>query len=294
MNTNNMRVLVVLCVAVCAVVAGRANAAGVPVGSSTLISTLDYSDTLTSGTGYRDITNYTPPPPDGWYRVENNYSSPSVYWGNNSQGMYFTQSSAYLGNAGASTGVIQLGSGERSFVYSLRTDYVIQADAVLYGGSYFEIGSYVTSPNNNWGSGSPLITEPTNLTVNFGTDGAISLFGAATSPGVGTTTAAGFTTGVADAASAWHNYAVEFNQGNHTLGIYVDQTLRGTINTTTFAGGIYDNWAHGAAAVGTGSAAGLFDNVQVGLSAVVPEPVTGMLLGLAGLGLATRRRQRAG
>ena len=290
-GTARHRSIAVLC-GFLAILAISTLQAGVLVGNSTLIDTLDYSDTLTSGSGYRDTTNYAPATPDGYYRVENNYSSPVVYWGANSQTMNFVQTSAYSGNTGASTGVVQVGAGERSFAYSLRTNYVIQSDGVLPGGgSYFEIGSYATSPSNNWGSASPLITEPTNLTINFEVGGAITLFGASTSPGVGTTTNSGFTTGLTDAASVWHNYAVGFNQTNHTLSLYVDQSLRGTLDTTTFAAGIYDNWSHGAAAVGTGGGMGYFDNVQVGLA--VPEPSAMVLVGLSAIGLLVLRRYRA-
>ena len=116
--------------------------------------------------------------------------------------------------------------------------------------------------------------------------------GHASSPGVSTTTATGLTTGLGTNPSTWHNYAVQFNLPAHTLSMYVDQALVGTVNTSVFAGGIYDNWGNGAIGFGGDGAHDiLLDNVQVG--APVPEPATVVLLvtGLLGL-LAYAWRKR--
>lgn len=297
----------VLLVASCVAYVGNAHATVLP-GSSTLIdgAKLDYADTFNADklgiTWYGNAFNDA----DGAYRVEYVYGNPQVnwrgapsgtgddYWGfplmNSDGAASHGWSYATTGNSGAASGV----AGaiiEVSTAYSKRADYVVQGDMLMSSGGSVEIGSYARSANTWWGGYG--VTQPTNLGVIFKADGSIVLNGAASSPGEGTATNTGLTTGLGVNPTEWHNFAVGFNKPAHTLSLYVDETLRGTINTSLFAGGIYDNWANGAIAFGgDGVHKAWFDNLQVGGSAV-PEPSTVVLCvtGMIGL-LAYAWRKR--
>ncbi len=93
----------------------------------------------------------------------------------------------------------------------------------------------------------------------------------------------------------WHNYAALFDQLAKTVEIFVDEQSKGTIDLTTFANGLYQDFSNAAVGVGGGLGAGQnriwTDNFQVG--APVPEPSALLALG-ASVGLiALRRRRRA-
>jgi hypothetical protein len=90
-------------------------------------------------------------------------------------------------------------------------------------------------------------------------------------------TPTGFTSGVT--LGTWNNYAVEFNRFDNTLNIYTNETLRGTVNLNTFAGGIYANFGTGNVNFGSANGGGdrtWTDNAQVGLAAghVLPGPAS--------------------
>jgi len=247
------------------------------VGSLGIISVLDYSDTFTVGAaGTPSAAN---PRPNGMYNnntfggynVENSHGNPQATWtptGNfsfnspaNSTGPAITQ--AATGNAGAATGFAQSGGGDFNFKYNLRPNFVVQVDAILPL-DRLDIGSYASAGNTIGSAGS--------LTVFFRKDSVSNL------PGIGlyngsretaVTNAAGIAvkTGVNDAN--WHRFAVQFDQPNKGLGIYVDGVLKVKLDLATFAGGIYGGFAIGA--VGTGGAgfngthAQWMDNFHVGL-----------------------------
>ena len=88
----------------------------------------------------------------------------------------------------------------------------------------------------------------------------------------------------------WSNYAVDFDQHDNMLGIFVNQTLLKELNLATFAGGLYENYSNAAVSVGAaGSDRTWTDNFQVG--APTPEPSTWIMwaLGLVGLVIARWR-----
>ena len=247
------------------------------VGSLGIISVVDYRDTFTVGpSGDPSATN---PRPNGMYNVntfggynvENSYGNPSATWtptGNfsfnspdNSTGPAITQ--AATGNADAATGFAQSGGGDFNFAYKLRPNFVVQMDAILPL-DRLDIGSYANAGDTIGSAGS--------LTVFFRKDSVagqpgIALYNGSKETAVTNADGLNVKTGVND--TNWHRFAVQFDQPNNSLGIYVDGALKAKVDLATFAGGIYGGFAIGA--VGTGGAgfngtqAQWMDNFQVGL-----------------------------
>jgi hypothetical protein len=274
------------------------SAAGVVVGSSTLIGTLDYSDTWTVGAGATVTArqSYVPgsfPPSAGVLAVENTYGNLSRTW--DVPGSLVTDTAGIVpgtptfpggSGAGSATGFTQAGlpSSGLAFgmAYDIRSKYVVQWDAVqtadwvgvVTGGNTITFGAI------------------NNLLVYFkptgSGDASIHLF----SSGIGDKTT-GFTTSVT--TGSWNNYAVEFDLPNKSLSFYTNQNLLGHVDLTTFDGGSFSNLAGlattndriGLAVSGAGANRLWTDNFQVG----VPEPSTSALLGGFGV-LALLRRRR--
>jgi fibronectin-binding autotransporter adhesin len=234
---------------------------GVPVGSSTLIGTLDYSDAFTVGTPARPEGLYNNNS-GGGYSIETAYNGlPAVTWtpfsnfSFNSGGVStVAEYPGNNGNDGAASGLAQSGGGDWSLAYGLRSDYVVQGDATWVNTDRMDIGSY--------GAAGASIFAPSSLTVFFRKPGTPY-------PGIGifngtTETDSGFTSGIAASDSSWHNLAVRFNNAGKSVSIYVDETPRGTLDLSTFAGGIYQNYSSAAVGVGAGGYVGWYDNFQVG------------------------------
>ena len=247
------------------------------VGTLGIISAVDYSETFTVGpAGDPSATN---PRPNGMYNVntfggynvENSYGNPQATWtptGNfsfnspeNSTGPAITQ--AATGNAGAATGFAQSGGGDFNFKYNLRPNFVVLVDAILPL-DRLDVGSYAKVGDTIGSAGS--------LTVFFRKDSVanlpgIGLYNGSKETAVTNTDGTNVKTGVNDAN--WHRFAVQFDQPNKGLGLYVDGVLKAKLDLATFAGGIYGGFAIGA--VGTGGAgfngtqAQWMDNFQVGL-----------------------------
>ena len=91
----------------------------------------------------------------------------------------------------------------------------------------------------------------------------------------------------------WHNYGALFDQSARTLQLFVDEQPKITLDLTTFAGGLYQNFSNAAVGGGSGLGGGQnrtwTDNFQVG--APIPEPASLMLL-LCGLGFLPLQRRR--
>ncbi|HBO44185.1 MAG TPA: hypothetical protein DD670_09680 [Planctomycetaceae bacterium] len=231
-------------------VATSACADGVPVGSSSLIAVLDYSDTFTAydfgGLEDRDGNNGWNPgavdypangTPGEGLAVENCYGNPRRYWpdwawSNTRDENVINGSSLYPGNSGAGsdTGMTQTGGNfgnDWGFEYGLRNRFVIQYDAVQSQDRIdFVIGDTVAT-----------IWEPGNLAV------FVRPFGSMTFPEVGlyNTVVGEVNSGLSSPimyAGEWHNYAALFDIAARTIELYIDEVSIGVIDVNTVGGGV--------------------------------------------------------
>jgi hypothetical protein len=271
---------------------------GVPVGQSSLIAALDYSDTFTQteqgGPPNRPPTAALQPAPA--YVVQNTYGNPARNF--QSQGLGAGQGNfsfasdgpglvdgvpTYPGTSGAgsNTGITQTGGGvDYGLQYGLRDEYIVQVDAVAVG-DRIDITS---------GGVAGTIFQPNSLSVFFRGDGTgdASLYNGTTDTKIQSVLPT-FNTGITGRGQ-WHNYAVRFDRLGKELELFVDEVSVGTLDLTTFAGGLYQNFSNAAVGAGSGLAGGenrtWTDNFQVG--GVVPEPGS---LALVALSLATLLRR---
>lgn len=270
-----------------------ANAGAIQVGHSSLIGTLQYSDTYTTTAngGNAERVDGTSPVSSTGLIVENNYGHTSRTWTANAWGDNWsikTDSSASTGypgtsGAGSDKGITQNGLfGDWGFQYGLSTDFVIQTDAVQPSDRFdISVGSGVG------------IGDANTLSVFFGATGGITLFTGAMR---GTDT--GFTSGLT--AGTWNNYAIRVNTVAKTIEVFTNEVSRGVIDVTSVGAGKknYSSYLNNSmVSVGgcyaPGGAAILWtDNFQVG--SAVPEPSTIALLATGLLGLlayAWRKRK---
>lgn len=277
--------------------AGIAAFCGLFVGSATadLIGTVDYSDTFTVDGVTRTDGLYSETSSGAAYDVEHARSGlATAHWTPMGvQSFSFNTSATALSsygynttnNSGAATGVAQGGGGENGFAYNLRSDFIFQTDYAYRDGDYFDI----------WcGDGTGRNTL--FVMVRKGNDSlGIGYLNAA---GAYTETLLGITSGIASDDSTWHNAAARFNKDNDTVGIYVDESLKATVDLTTLAGGAYKDystnyvgWGGDWCDDGVNLYVSWVDNVAVG--SAVPEPGSILLtaMGLVGL-LAYAWRKR--
>ena len=274
---------------------------GVPVGQSSLIGPgPDYGDTFTQTDqgGQPNRPSTAAVQPAAAYIVENTYGNPSVNFRSQSVGAGQAEFSFasdgpglingapnYPGSSGAgsATGFTQTGNSvDYGIPYGLRTNYIVQVDAVQ-SGDRIDITS----------GGIPgTIFQGNSVSVFFRGNGSgnASLFNGTTDTPV-QSQIPGFNTGITGSGQ-WHNYAVRFDTVNKQIELFVDEQSVGVIDLTTFAGGLYQNFSNAAVGAGGGLGAGenrtWTDNFQVG--APVPEP-SGLALLLAPAALLRRRRK---
>jgi len=266
---------------------------GVIAGQSSLIGTYDFTDTFTgTADGGQANRPYVPAVQTApTYLVEHTFANPpqnfqtggspagvaSFSIASDTQGQ-IPANPVYPGSSGAgsATGFTQTGGGSLDYglAYGLRTRYIVQVDAIT-SDDRIDITSAPSTGN---------IFQANSVTVFFRAAGGLDLYNGTTDTAV-----AGFNTGLTGPGQ-WHNYAVLFDQDNKKLQIYVDEQNKGSIDLTTFAGGLYQNYSNAAVTVGSGNAAynrTWTDNFQVG---AVPEPGSLAALSVAGALLFGRRR----
>ena len=284
-----------------AVVLSGAGGQGVPVGQSSLIGTYDYGDTFTgaaNGSSNAARVYVAAVQPAAAYPVESIYGNPQVSFTSQSTGAGVGEfsfaadgpgqpglvngSPGYPGTSGAgsATGFTQTGGNlDYGIPYGLRTRYTVQFDAVNVS-DRIDITSGPTA-------GTIFAANSLSIFIRGDGTGNVSLFNGSLD------TPLGVNTGLAN-DGRWHNFAATFDTIAKTVDIYIDETLRTSINLNTVAGGLYANFSNANVGVGAGLGGGQnrtwTDNFQVG--APIPEP-SGVLL-LSGLAaLSTLRRRRA-
>jgi len=246
-----------------------------------LIETLDYADTFTTNDVRTD--GFYGDNANGAYNVEDLEGNPLTTWTPQTVFSFNTPASstnpdllgAATGNGGAATGFAQSGGGDFSFAYGLRSNYVVQLDGILPA-DRLDISSL---PN----AGDTIFTAQ-SLSVFFRLDSTAGqphpAFPEGGLPGMGVyngsvetavTDAGGhyILTGVDDAN--WHKFAVNFDQLDNSLRLYVDGNLRATLDLATFGGGVYQDYLNGAVGAGGGAGAVFWvDNFKVGSAAAPP------------------------
>jgi hypothetical protein len=276
---------------------------GVPVGSSDLIGTLDYSDTFTgrdhgSANQFRIYAAAIQPAPA--YALENTYGNPAQNIESKAHGQgagigdfsfaadgpgtpgLVNGSPSYPGTSGAgsATGFTQTGGGpDYGVFFGLRQRYVVQFDAVNVSDRI----DITSGPERG------TIFQPQSLSIFIRGNGSggVSLFNGSLD-----TPVPGYNTGLPNDGQ-WHNFAVVFDQLAKSVEIFIDEQSKGLIDLTTVGGGTYQNFSNAAVGVGAGLAGGQnrtwTDNFQVG--SAVPEPTSILLLSVAGAGFLLRRRR---
>lgn len=205
----------------------RAENTGVAVGSSDLIADLDYSDTFT-GTDAGGIAGRTPwggyPVPIEGLAVEHCYDNPPAQWTEamwsiNADDNALPGATPWPGGSGAgtATGMTQSGNGgDWSIAYGLRTDFVVQMDAVQ-GNDRVDI----------WISATDSFFDTQALAVFFrgsdyaGTWGDIGIYHNGEHDS-GLTSIAPI--------GEWHNFAVHFMLDEKKLEIFTDEVSLGVVD----------------------------------------------------------------
>jgi len=262
----------------------------VAVGDSTLIGTLDYSDTYTENDTTRTDGAYNA---SGEYDVENTYGNGAESWLYTGNGPWSINNNTsvvpgtgYPGDSGSgsATGITQTG-GEAywGLSYGLRSDFVVQSDFVYSNAATDYIGIGDDGGNMNAGDG---------LTVVFADHDVLSLFNAQ----IGTVNLS-FDNTIDGTDKVWANFAVEFNLNTDVLTLYADESELGTVDLNTFDSGAFaavlDGSSNSAVSVGISGDVNWTDNFQVG--SATPEPTTYALMlgGVALLVLVARFRKLA-
>ena len=220
--------------------------AGIPVGRSSLISALDYSDTFTIGAGNvdnsRNATPYTigafPVTEEPLLTVENSYGNEVRYWSTarwslNNDSVIADGDPVWPGGIGGGslTGITQTGGAvDYGIEYDKREDFVVQVDAV-------QTPDRIDITSGNLRDALADANNPNGISVFFRIDGHATL------PEVGIYNAAlgevsaQLDTGLASVdPGEWHNYAVRFDFPAKELEIFVDDIKLGTVDLTTFGG----------------------------------------------------------
>jgi len=206
----------------------------VTVGTSKLITSLDYSDTFTVGLPERPSGNF---PTGTGLNVEKSYGHPVQTWVWDALGTLNTDANAHElspggSEAGSDTGMSQFGGGERFgeqlqvIQYGLRDRYVVQVDAVQTSDRVIIWSSASADPFDTKSNSVGVFFRPSGNAIEIG------LF----RPSVGEV-GTDFLSTLTE--NTWNNYAVEFSA--HAVKIYVNQVLVGSLDLTEFDFGTFNN-----------------------------------------------------
>ena len=183
-----------------------------------------------------------------------------------------------------------VGGSDFGIAYGLRSKFAVQADAV----------SLSDRVEINIGTVNDTLAPTGGLSVIFyaighGPTDSTGQFGIYANNGAGLVMS-GLASGLPETRT-WHNIGAKFDLDAKTIDVYTDQVLRGHIDLTTYANGVFLNTFTSASNAyvsigGSDTDRQWFDNFQVG--SVVPEPTTTTLLlsGLFGLVAYAWRKRR--
>jgi len=241
---------VIGCIAMMTAAVSNTQAAGVPIGSSSLIKVLDYSDSFTAyefgGLEDRDGTNGYPlstvdNPIDGTpgegLAVENCYGNAARAWSDSKWSISKDANpingvTVYPGGSGAGsdTGMTQTGGYHAMWgiEYGLRDRFVVQYDAVQTT-DWVGIG---------FGDIKDGIFVNENVTFLFRLQGNLEY----PETGIYNQAIGGVDAGLPSAvtyANEWHNYAALIDIPERTAELFVDEVSIGTIDFDTVAEGAF-------------------------------------------------------
>ena len=267
---------------------------GVPVTSSTVAGPLDYSDTFTEGINGR-VADGRFPLTGAALDVERTYGHPprawtGAKWSLRKDGnlLWTTASPDPQGSwAGSRAGVTETGgSVDFGIEYGLRSDFVLQADAVQSDGR-IALTTAAARDTTEDARGLSVFFRPAGRAIEVG---------------LYNRTIGERDTGFRPvlAAGSWHNYAVRFDLARRLVTVYADGARLGTLDLATFAGGAFAGLdpSNGTVSVGVRHVRGdrsWTDNVAVGAPCPVPAPpADGLRLAREGIDLVLDWRREPG
>ncbi len=271
--------------------------AGVQAGSSSLIGSLDYSDTFTADSAGTNVNRPLSPvlPLPAGYAVEQTHGHPAISFESNppfgfasddpsgrdldagSVGYPFYQAPNASG-AGSYAGCTETFGRNMDYGLhygSLRPEFVVQVDAVQPS-----VGFRITS-------GIGIGPGAQSASVLFRGDGSESV---ALTNGVAEHTISGIKSGI-KGPGEWYNYAVRFNRPGNILEIFVNQVSVGSVNLHGFANSNFQDFSTAFVSVGGTTLdysiqgdGGRFwtDNFQVGAYSLSPLPEQSSTWGTVG------------
>jgi hypothetical protein len=211
-----------------------------PSVPTTLVDTVDVSDTFTEGLNGRVADQSFPVGAGDPNRlvVENAPATGAQSWtddkwsfakdSNHAAGPWCGSSSR-----GSATGVVQAGLAEATVpglakdwgvTYGIRNDFVLQTDVCVDSGATVNLTTASIRDTELQGDGLTIRLRPTG-----DSRGEVIL----DMPGAGGDHITGLTSGLT--AGAWHVAAARFDLADHSVQVYVDDVLRGSLDITGYS-----------------------------------------------------------
>jgi hypothetical protein len=261
-----------------------------------LIDTVDYGDSFTVDGATRTDGLYSSSGSGQAYNVEYTRSglTASRWIATRGSTGYFSFNTSLTaiadhgwsttGNSGAATGVAQTGGGENGLAYgNSRNDFIVQTDFAYHDACpFFDLWAGDGSGKNTLFAWFSKGTDTLKIAY-LNSTGAYSEYDT------------GVVSGIATADGTWHNAALRFDRDAATLGIYVDRSLKATVDLTSQSMADFSSSYVGFGAMSGSGGLNVtwVDNFAVG-SVAVPEPASIWLAttGLVGLmAYAWRKRK---